>query len=396
LGLSPDHLTRSSPPPVRCRTEGALGVPIAFVSVTELQSRGSPHSHLLLVTDISPLTIQKYLDDPEFMEKFSRRIDSIVQCYLHEEAHENAKVHSALPTEEETPLHRDYRISTPCDNLGALKNFGEAVAASTNVHAHSATCHKGNMGQRQCRLAIPRACNNDPTSFLQIVRVREVGNTETSVRALERLDPRDHRHFHDPLMHRYDRRNIVMELYRPEFSTPSSGAVTADGFRHDPPPGPNGKVVAFSPVISACLRCNTDVEPLGNSAQEICAVFYLLKYMTKPAYELGNILSIARAARKHIIKYPSVAEDRGTFMRNAQHLLTRILNMQYGSYEISCQAAVLALRGFPSNVYSHDFHFCFIRPAIVFVRSRGDNSGEDEDEGLNDDVDDQEDLASSE
>ena len=371
IGLSPNHLTRSSHPMMDQRTEGTLGIPIAYASVTEFQSRGSPHTHFLLVTDISPITIQKYIDNPEFMERFSARMDSMIKCFLPQDVLEQPKVMSTLPVEEETPLYRDHRIPVPADSILKIKEFGAHVARACNDHSHSATCHKGNFGNNACRMAMPRGCSNDPTCCLQLELTGENDNGTAQVSALRHIEPRDTTYDEEPLMKRYDTRHIVVEPHRPgplpepEESNSSSSDLK---YRADCKQGPNGNIVTHSPVIAACLRCNTNVEPLGNASQEKCSTFYTINYMTKAAYKLGSVLSLIKSAKRHITMYPSLAEDTGTYMRNAQHLLTRILNMQYGSAEVSCQAAVLALRGFPSNLYSHDFFYCFIRPAIAMIR----------------------------
>ena len=374
IGLDPTHLTRSSASALDDREEGVLGVPIAFASVTEFQSRGSPHSHFLLFTDISPLTIQMHLDKPGFIEKFAQRVDSMIKCHLPEDLSDIQNVQSHLAVEEETPVYRDHRIPVPVDSFDELMKFGDTVACGTNVHSHSATCHKGHSGDRSCRMAMPRPCSNDPTCCVQLELVNEDNYGRVQVRALKNIEPRDNQYQDEPLMKRYDERIIVVQPSRPGRSIEITDDSTSnDRYRPECPQGPNGNVVAFSPPITACLRCNTNVEILGNACQEKCSLFYTINYITKSAYKTDGILSILRGAKRHTEQYPSIADDTGEYMRNAQHLLTRVLNMQYGSSEISLQGAVLALRGFPSNVFSHEFFYCFVRPAIAAIHRLNGN-----------------------
>jgi hypothetical protein len=44
------------------------------------------------------------------------------------------------------------------------------------------------------------------------------------------------------------------------------------------------------------------------------------------------------------------------------------LNALAGDVEIGGQIAALALLDFPSNVFSHAFDWCFVRPALAFVQ----------------------------
>ena len=370
IGLDPTHVTRKSPPAMDERKEGALGVAIAFASVTEFQSRGSPHSHFLLFTDISPLTIQRHLDEPGFMERFGARLDSMIKCQLPEDISAIKNATSELPVEEQTPIYRDHRVTVPCESYSALMDFGDIVACGCNVHTHSATCHKGHSGDRSCRMAMPRACFNGPTCCLQLELINKDSDGMAQVRALKEIEPRNTQYDNEPLMRRYDDRYIVVEPSRPGPSSDIANDIqdTNERYRNECPQGSNENIVAFSPTITACLRCNTNVEILGNASQEKCSTFYTIKYMTKSAYKTDAILSIVSGANRHVEQYPSIADDSGEYMRNAQHILSRVLNVQNGCAEISLQAAVLALRGFPSNVFSHEFFYCFIRPAIVFVR----------------------------
>jgi hypothetical protein len=85
---------------------------------------------------------------------------------------------------------------------------------------------------------------------------------------------------------------------------------------------------------------------------------------------LANSLSIASAAARHIEAYPSVAADTGEPVRNARHLLNRVLNSTNGAQEVPAQMAAASLLELPSFMCSHAFWFLFARPALAFLQQR--------------------------
>ena len=121
--------------------------------------------------------------------------------------------------------------------------------------------------------------------------------------------------------------------------------------------------------MSAAVRGSVNVESLGSWAQEKAAIIYIIKYMVKEGNEIANSLSLFKAAIRSVARNPSIAPDTGTFMRTAQHILTNILNRRAGTVEYAVQTASLGLLGLPSNIFSHEFQYCFIRPAIAAVRN---------------------------
>ncbi len=126
--------------------------------------------------------------------------------------------------------------------------------------------------------------------------------------------------------------------------------------------------MAFSPALTAALRCNVDLQHLGSMVQAKGACFYLVKYLTKDGLTMGSVLSLCKAAFDHVIRHPSVADNTGTETRTSQHLLTRLLNSVNGKVEVSGTLATLALLGVPSNYYSHDYWWCHVRPALSYAK----------------------------
>ena len=388
IGLPTSHTTRKSPPPVRDRGQGLLGVPIAFGGVTEAQARHSPHLHFLLATDITPITIQKYCDNPEVLKLLCARLDSILCANIPLTAKELVEPIVADNLSEPTPKHRDTRTTVDFENAtkADVDERGNGVAFSANRHQHSLTCHKGPTGRFRCRLSMGRAIWSRETEVLQLLATYDTAG-KMIPKALRHIQqPSD---MGDPLQIWNDHRVLVLELHRPHAtfgpdahtecsnsacaqSHPDSACtnqyyvdIVDDGTDNTA----NAKVVTFSPALSAILACNTDIEPLGTFAQAKAAIFYLVKYITKDGNDLANVLSLIEAAKDHCIKYPSRADDAGTETRNAKYILTRLLNCLSGDIEMGAQLSALALIDFPSNVFSHEFYYCFVYSAINHCRS---------------------------
>jgi hypothetical protein len=144
IGIRPDHIIRKSHPAVCLREQGALGVPLAFVGVTEMQGRQSAHLHCLVVTDLSPLSLQNYLGDPDAMNLLMKRLDSIIQGWI-PELPETAlsKLVDESTTMEPTKAHRDGRQPLAFNSMQEVDERAYSVAHANNRHSHSFTCHKG-------------------------------------------------------------------------------------------------------------------------------------------------------------------------------------------------------------------------------------------------------------
>jgi hypothetical protein len=373
FGMSPQHIMRTSQPPVDARRMGIFGLPVAFAGVTEVQARQSAHGHFLVWVDLSPVIIQQFLNSPESLSLLSDRINSVVVAYLDENAEEDSKLMSVdLPCSEETPLFRDGRLQSPLPDTHPVE-FQQRVnniTFATNRHSHGPSCMKGPTGKFRCRFGLPTPLCNRDNCFVELVDEVVDSTGAHKSRALKKISERQPADQDLSLLWN-DRRVIVLELYRPSDSTETNPSHEGnDKYWVDVAMGPNGRVVTFSPSLSAALACNTNVEPLGNFAQAKSALFYLLKYIVKDGSELANTLSLLHAADKHNQLYPSIADNTGTNVRNTQYLTTRLLNSISGQVEVGGQVASLSLCGVPSNLYSHDFAFLHIHPAIVYVKSR--------------------------
>jgi hypothetical protein len=365
--MIPGHQSRTSHPPIDERREGVLGIPICYAGLSELQGRISPHLHMLHNSDLSPVTLSKHLDTPGFMEMFMKRLDSMVQAWIPDDVMSAAdRPTSNLHVEEATPIFRDHRIgvsgSSDVPSMDDINRMASNVALHTNRHGHSFTCHKGKMGATGCRLCMPRGCFNQESQCIQLEWSLDA-NGHKVPRALKVIAKSSHDDVHNDVPgETVDSRIIVLELNRPglgdldaEVCISDCSSASVDKYRNECVQGPNGSTVTYSPSITAALRCNTAIEPLGNAVQEKAGMFYLIDYVTKDGGDKPQqILSLLKAAKVHTNKHPSLAANSGTEERTAQHVLTRILNSSYGAKEVGAPVAALALRNFPSNIFSHE------------------------------------------
>ena len=92
-----------------------------------------------------------------------------------------------------------------------------------------------------------------------------------------------------------------------------------------------------------------------------------MKYLTKDGNKIINIMSLLNAAFIEIARRPSIADDSATPSRISTHLLQRFLNKMTGHVEIAGQLATAALLRLPAAIYSHEFWYVHIRPALSSV-----------------------------
>ena len=74
----------------------------------------------------------------------------------------------------------------------------------------------------------------------------------------------------------------------------------------------NAQVTEYSDVLSSVLGCNNNVSLLGGAAAAKAAMYYMIKYVTKPTTERNLAVSVFYEAAKAAEKYPSKAADSKT------------------------------------------------------------------------------------
>ena len=147
----------------------------------------------------------------------------------------------------------------------------------------------------------------------------------------------------------------------------------------------NAVLIENTPVMTGLVRSNTAPLLLGAGHSAKAAGMYMTKYMVKEAYELAASLTVMIDARRHIDKYPSIADDSGEATRTTKHFLQRVLNT--AAAELSpTQAAGMCL-GLSSSSHSHSFSNVYVWDAVRLARvgrAGGASLADDDEEGAGD------------
>ncbi len=363
------------------------------LAVIEAQQRGALHLHgCLFGCAIAGIILEKIAEDPELASRAGKVLDTIVQAHLpkwaHEEVHsrraQTDPVDKAAPrlALHDSPLPFDQSPPTaqPRDDASRRPHASRVsnpspfdvrwcqVSAYSNRHdRHTFTCRKPPNGRYGCRLCMPQALHPEPTgpSELRVVGdddggyLDEEGITRFMVTEAETIAPRGKRdptilYIDEPLVEP-DKRVIVWEPHRPE---------NDDTF-----------MTAFNRAFTAVMGGNTAMYMLGSAEQAKAAGYYMFKYMVKDPWEPAITLSCLYEATKSVAHRPSVAENAGTEVRTAQHVITRTLNSMTGAQEIGVEQAASFLLGLPSVPTSERFWYVHVWAAVkAFASERSDGS----------------------
>jgi len=82
----------------------------------------------------------------------------------------------------------------------------------------------------------------------------------------------------------------------------------------------NDNVTEYNIIKTALLGCNTCDLFLSSGETAKVALFYILDYMTKDPVERSSTLPLALAAKTVSKMYSSIAQNKGTGERRAQHI----------------------------------------------------------------------------
>ena len=340
--------------PISTNAFGIFGRINAHFLVFEVQGRGALHLHGLLWGSITPYVMQIMSTKiGDILNLLTKAIDSMVQAYLPLKAFKDQIIRKQNPSLHIRPGLQEFTFDK--NNYEDFVDRYSYVCSAVQVHKHSFTCHKGKAGQFSCRLGYPSNMQPEKTQPLEIV-LTEKHKVRVNRDITPFIQPAVMKHYPFDMQ---DIRTIVYSLKRP-FNQELNVS--------DPLYNRNGLVVPFNPACSAVLGCNTAMMLLGSIEQCKTAIFYTLDYMTKDAQALENSLSVIYNAKMQISKNPSQASDTGSSERNTKHILQRIVNNLSGQVETSAMMAAASLLGMPSTMCSHSFWFCYIRPAIQFVK----------------------------
>ena len=130
----------------------------------------------------------------------------------------------------------------------------------------------------------------------------------------------------------------------------------------------NGYFVEFIPELTQLLGCIIAPYFLGNPEQAKSIIYYIIKYVTKDKASIAASLTLLKKSCENVILYPSVAENSGTDVRNATHLVTKFINSNMGGLiEVSEQQAVMHLLDFSESVNTHSTINMFVTGLISSV-----------------------------
>ena len=88
VGMTPEYSRRKDAMLVESDDDslpgfnGIFGTVTCYGFVSEEQAKGPEHAHGVLTTELSPLSLQRYIDDPTVMKRICRRFDGIIQSFL--------------------------------------------------------------------------------------------------------------------------------------------------------------------------------------------------------------------------------------------------------------------------------------------------------------------------
>ena len=300
---------------------GAFGAIKAAYGVLEEQASGNLHYHGILFGAWDIKHIQQWLHDPNFKKEFEKLIDSHITCTI---PNHLKKQH---PT-------NTINLQTPYPNSENIGRNAAIFAARYNNHKHSHTCWKNK--NNKCRLAMKQPLAKQ-TMFREI---------EENINKQPKLKNKNGKITEPP------KRNTAEDT----FSVNDERIIVLNLARQDPF---EQMQVEFNEITTACIRCNTSTQVLVTASQGKAAMYYCAKYMSKPPYQLQNVLTLFAQAEEEYKKYGSKATDHGTNTRKAKNILQKILNKS-GLMEISDQQATAATMGYPSALSTHKF--CFIHP----------------------------------
>jgi hypothetical protein len=93
----------------------------------------------------------------------------------------------------------------------------------------------------------------------------------------------------------------------------------------------NSMVVDFTVISSAVLRSNEAMYFLGSTGQCIAVFMYLVKYMTKDANQLNEMIVLIANAKKTVQRFPGVPRDgESSDLRDLKKFAARLLNHSEG------------------------------------------------------------------
>jgi hypothetical protein len=234
----------------------------------------------------------------------------------------------------------------------------------------------------------PQLYPDGPVTWTDIRNDRDIQHDAVLLSYLDRLDT----NLRDMLLKKVPSRNQLLVTVHPVVCG-ILGANIANVF--------NGATTQAKSTLYYTVR-NRSLAPLYLTIHLACihsllcsfpihSYMHKIKYLTKNAVALANSISVMHAVMTHLDKNVSTAGDAQTdpIMRQVKTMVERYYNSLNTLQEIGLQQAVASIFGQGSWSSTEQFTYCYIKPALAYVRGLlSSSSYVSDDNGLSEDADD--------
>ncbi|KAG1711916.1 hypothetical protein DVH05_009157 [Phytophthora capsici] len=295
------------------RPSGVYGRVAAFNAVVEPQCDGRLHAHFTVYgATMTPDLLTRIASCPELWPGVRRSFDS-VSCTSIPRNVRNWR--DDWQRAHEGKLARAFDIPAPnaAQDYDGFRAAAMKRVLSTNTHSHSSTCRKGVRGRRMCRLARPAGVFENETQPL-LVQLTKASNPAKRVRATFAVYAIDENVAGNiDVSPNYDMKRLLRK--------PTNGAVVWE--QHRPQ---EDELFVETNLGFACLsRSHTNSSVINGRDAGDMVEEYQQAYMTKEKGGLKSATAVMATALQDIEKFPSVAEDCGTYLRQVGPQRGRIL-----------------------------------------------------------------------
>jgi hypothetical protein len=133
----------------------------------------------------------------------------------------------------------------------------------------------------------------------------------------------------------------------------------------------NSQLGESNTAVIAAIGSSFNAQPLTSTTSALCAIFYIIDYMTKDTLQPAALFAFVLAARRRFYSVKGCApegEDSQENLRPVKRIAQIVLNGVAGATEIGVQQCALNVYGLPAHNASDIFSYVFATPAIRQVR----------------------------
>ncbi|KAI0643359.1 hypothetical protein C8Q79DRAFT_1024297 [Trametes meyenii] len=303
--------------------QGIFGGTAAYYGTVEEQGRKTLHLHLLIWIEgcLSPQDIRdKLLADPAFESRFLLWLES---CHSGD-----------YGTGSEEELEAKWEHREPDRIVNGRRRKGKSTLLIPD-----AACS-----------TVSKPPSDMPIEDLSRWYVSYRDDVDRIVFCSNRHD-RDHMHGclrGDP---EYCRARFPRELHDSTVVDRNSGAVR---FKKQ-----SAWINTYNPVLSACMRFNTDVTCLLSGTQVRAIIAYVTDYVTKSTMNTHNFFKIIKTVLERNTELLDASGERRD--HSARKLVSKFVNAISAGTEIGGPAAAAHLLGYPDHYTDHVFKLFYWR-----------------------------------